>query len=46
MTISEQIKVPCVRSNASVAELARYMGTTLQNFNSQISFSELRTHWK
>lgn len=26
MTISEQIKVLCVRSNISVAELARRMG--------------------
>ena len=31
MTISEQIKVLCVRSNISVAELARRMGTTPQN---------------
>ena len=29
MTISEQIKVLCVRCNISVAELARRMGTTL-----------------
>ena len=35
MTISEQIKVLCVRSNISVAELARRMGTT-QNFNSKM----------
>lgn len=28
MTISEQIKVLCVRCNISVAELARRMGTT------------------
>ena len=34
MTISEQIKVLCVRSNISVAELARRMGT--QNFNSKM----------
>ncbi len=32
MTISEQIKVLCVRSNISVAELARRVGTTPQNF--------------
>ena len=30
MTVSEQIKVFCVRSNISVAELARRLGTTLQ----------------
>mgnify|MGYP000131552624 CR=1 FL=1 len=32
MTISEQIKVLCVRSNISVAELARRVGTTPQKF--------------
>ena len=31
MTISEQIKVLCVRSDISVAELARRIGTTPQN---------------
>lgn len=36
MTISEQIKVLCVRSNISVAELARRMGTTPQNLNSKM----------
>lgn len=36
MTISEQIKVLCVRSNISVAELARRIGTTPQNFNSKM----------
>ena len=36
MTISEQIKVLCIRSNISVAELARRMGTTPQNFNSKM----------
>ena len=36
MTISVQIKVLCVRSNISVAELARRMGTTPQNFNSKM----------
>ena len=39
MTISEQIKVLCVRCNISVAELARRMGTTPQNFNSKIKSS-------
>lgn len=36
MTISEQIKVLCVRSNISVAELARRLGTTPQNFNAKM----------
>ncbi len=36
MTISEQIKVLCVRSNISVAELARRVGTTPQNFNAKM----------
>ena len=36
MTISEQIKVVCVLSNISVAELARRMGTTPQNFNAKM----------
>ena len=36
MTISEQIKVLCVRSNISVSELARRMGTTPQNFNAKM----------
>ena len=40
MTISEQIKVLCVRSNISVAELARRMGTTPQNFNSKMKRAE------
>ena len=36
MTISEQIKVLCVRSDSSVAELARRIGTTPQNFNGKM----------
>ena len=36
MTISEQIKILCVRSSISVAELARRVGTTPQNFNSKM----------
>lgn len=36
MTISEQIKVLCVRQNISQAELARRLGTTPQNFNAKI----------
>ena len=36
MTISEQIKVLCVRSNISVAELARRIGTTPQNLGGKM----------
>lgn len=36
MTISEQIKILCVRSNISVAELARRVGTSPQNFNAKL----------
>lgn len=36
MTISEQIKVLCVRSNISVSELARRIGTTPQNLNARM----------
>ena len=36
MTISEQIKVLCVRNNISVAELARRVGTSPQNLNSKL----------
>lgn len=36
MTVSEQIKILCVRCNMSVAELARRTGTTPQNFNSKM----------
>ena len=36
MNISEQIKVLCVRSGISVAELARRTGTTPQNFNAKM----------
>lgn len=36
MTLSEQIKVLCVRSNISVSELARRVGTTPQNFNAKM----------
>lgn len=36
MTVSEQIKVLCVRSNISVSELARRVGTTPQNFNAKL----------
>lgn len=36
MTISEQIKVLCVRSNISVSELARRVGTSPQNLNAKL----------
>lgn len=36
MTVSEQIKVLCVRSGISVSELARRMGTTPQNFSAKL----------
>ena len=35
-TISEQIKVLCIRSNISVAELARRLGKSPQSFNSKL----------
>ena len=46
MIISEQIKILCVRSNISVSELARRVGTSPQNFNAKMkresfSISEL-----
>ena len=36
MTISEQIKVLCLRSNISVAELARRLGKSPQSFNAKL----------
>ncbi|MCI6429383.1 MAG: helix-turn-helix transcriptional regulator [Lachnospiraceae bacterium] len=36
MTVSEQIKVLCVRQNISVSELARRIGTSPQNFNAKL----------
>lgn len=36
MTISEQIKVLCVRSSISEAELARRLGKSPQNLNSKL----------
>ncbi|HPV99940.1 MAG TPA: helix-turn-helix transcriptional regulator, partial [Oscillospiraceae bacterium] len=36
MTTAEQIKVLCVRSNISVAELARRIGQTSQNLNAKL----------
>lgn len=36
MTLTEQIKILCVRSNISLAELARRVGTSPQNFNAKL----------
>ena len=36
MTISEQIKILCVRCNLSEAELARRLGKSLQSFNAKM----------
>lgn len=36
MTVSEEIKVLCVRLNISQAELARRLGTSPQNFNAKM----------
>ena len=36
ITISEQIKVLCVRQNISLAELARRLGKSPQSFNSKM----------
>ena len=36
MTISEQIKVLCVRCNMSEAELARRLGKSPQSFNAKV----------
>lgn len=36
MKISEQIKILCVRSDISVSELARRIGTSPQNFNAKM----------
>ena len=36
MTISEEIKVLCVRCNVSEAELARRLGKSPQSFNSKM----------
>jgi len=36
MKISEQIKVLCVRSNISTAELARRLGQSPQNLNAKL----------
>lgn len=36
MNVSEQIKILCIRSNISVSELARRVGTSPQNFNAKL----------
>lgn len=36
MTVTEQIKVLCVRCNVSEAELARRLGKSPQSFNSKM----------
>lgn len=36
MTISEQIKILCVRCNLSEAELARRLGKSPQSFNAKM----------
>ena len=36
MTISEQIKILCIRSNISVAELSRRLGKSPQSFNAKL----------
>lgn len=36
MTVPEEIKVLCVIKNISQAELARRLGTSLQNFNAKL----------
>lgn len=36
MTTSEQIRVLCIRTGVSLAELARRIGQTPQNFNAKL----------
>ena len=36
MNVSEQIKILCIRSNISVSEFARRVGTSPQNFNDKL----------
>lgn len=36
MTISEQIKILCIRNDISIAELARRLNQSPQNFNSKL----------
>ena len=43
MNLSEQIKVLCVRSNISVSELARRIGTSPQNFNAKLKKGRKKT---
>ena len=37
MTIADQIRMLCKRSNISIAELARRTGQSPQNFNSKLN---------
>ena len=41
MTVSEQVKVLCVRSNISVSELARRIGTIPQSLNAKLKRESL-----
>ena len=41
MTIAEQIKILCIRNDISVAELARRLGTSPQNFNAKMKRESL-----
>ena len=36
MTVAEQVRILCVRTNISEAELARRLGTSPQNLNAKI----------
>lgn len=41
MTMTEQIKILCVRSNISMAELARRLNQSPQNFNAKMKRGSL-----
>ncbi len=44
MTVTEQIKVLCVRCNVSEAELARRLGKSPQSFNSKMRRGTFNVH--
>ena len=44
ISISEQIKVLCVRSNISLAELARRIGVSPQSFNGKMRRESFTIH--
>lgn len=44
ISISEQIKVLCVRSNISLAELARRIGVSPQSFNGKMKRESFTIH--